>query len=290
MTYLWIISIVWAFSFGLIKTYMGGVNPYYLATLRIGISFLFFLPLLRFKKVRFKNSIQLVLLGAVQYGLMYILYLQAFKFLPSWQVAVFTITTPIFVSLIADLLKHKFRWRNLFAATLAFTGGLILKLPGREFDFFVIGFLLVQASNLSFALGQVGYKHLCETSGIENDKNLFGYMYLGGLIVAGLGMLFNSSNIDLTLTTTQILIVLNLGIVASGLSFFFWNLGARKTSIGNLSIMNNMKIPLAIFASTILFHETINIPRFLMGITIISLGFLAQIEPSAKKKLSTESL
>ncbi len=277
MIYLWIVSFIWAFSFGLIKTYLGDVNPYYLSTLRIGISFIFFLPLLKLRRTSFKDACFLIALGAIQFGLMYIFYLKAFQFLPAWQVSVFTITTPIFVSLIADLLKHKFRWRNLVTAILAVLGGLILKLPDKEFSFFLTGFLLVQASNLSFALGQVGYKYFCKKRNVEKDVNSFALLYLGGTLIAGLSMLFHVHEISFTLNSAQILSIIYLGAVASGLSFFLWNLGARKTGIGTLAIMNNMKIPLAILASTIIFKETLSAPRFLVGVAIICIGFIAQI-------------
>ena len=47
MRYLVIVSLIWAFSFGLIKTYLVGLDPFVVSGIRIGIALLVFLPFLR---------------------------------------------------------------------------------------------------------------------------------------------------------------------------------------------------------------------------------------------------
>ena len=40
-------------------------------------------------------------------------------------------------------------------------------------------------------------------------------------------------------------VLVYLGIVASGIGFFLWNAGARRSAPGVLAVGNNLKIPLA---------------------------------------------
>jgi drug/metabolite transporter (DMT)-like permease len=64
-----------------------------------------------------------------------------------------------------------------------------------------------------------------------------------------------------------------LGLVASGLGFFLFNAGARRASIGALAIFNNVKIPLAILASALVFREEVDWPRLALGGAIIGGAF-----------------
>ncbi|MBN2829928.1 MAG: EamA family transporter [Candidatus Cloacimonetes bacterium] len=282
MSLLWLVSVIWAFSFGLIKVYMVGVNPYYLSFLRLGLSLLFFLPFLRSGSLNKSSFLKYLGLGSLQFGFMYIFYLQAFIYLPAWQIALFTITTPIYVTLINDLFVKKFHWKNMLAALLSFAGAYIIKLPAEEMQLFLTGFILVQLSNISFAIGQIGYKYLSDKEKIKKDKEVFAVMYLGGVLITLIGAIIFTGDVDYHLRPAQVGVVLYLGIVASGICFFLWNLGGRKTSAAGLAIMNNMKIPLAILASVIVFKESLEPIRFLVGSLLISLGFLTMIRKSDK--------
>ena len=59
--------------------------------------------------------------------------------------------------------------------------------------------------------------------------------------------------------------LLYLGAIASGLSFFLWNIGARKVNAGALAIFNDLKIPLAVIVSIIFFGEQANWVNLLIG-------------------------
>ena len=50
-----------------------------------------------------------------------------------------------------------------------------------------------------------------------------------------------------------------LGIVASGLGFFLWNIGATRVGVGRLAVMNNAKVPLMISVSLLVFGERTNL-------------------------------
>ena len=65
-----------------------------------------------------------------------------------------------------------------------------------------------------------------------------------------------------------------LGIVASGLCFFLWNRGARLVSAGQLAVMNNLKIPLAVAVSLFVFREPANLYTFFAGTLLVGVALL----------------
>ncbi|MFM7261548.1 MAG: hypothetical protein ACKO3W_13190, partial [bacterium] len=48
------------------------------------------------------------------------------------------------------------------------------------------------------------------------------------------------------LTTPQWLTLIYLGVGASGVGFFLWNVGATKVAPATLAVMNNAKVPLGV--------------------------------------------
>ncbi len=123
-------SLLWAFSFGLIKTRLAGIDSVEVATARLLLAALVFLPFLIRAPRRGRAMWGAMGLGAVQFGLMYILYIAAFGWLPAWMVALFTVFTPLYVALGFDLLDRRFNFRNMGAVLLAVTGALVVVLRG----------------------------------------------------------------------------------------------------------------------------------------------------------------
>ena len=269
MVYLFIVSLIWAFSFGLIKGNLSGVDSTFVAFARMLIAALVFLPFLKLRKVSWSARLKLAMTGLVQFGLMYIFYLAAFKSLQAYEVALFTIFTPIFVTLIDDAFTRRFNPLHLAVALITVVGTWIIEghvLQSREV---LIGFLLVQASNLCYAFGQIYYRRLMAQHPELKDRQAFGYLYLGALVVTALATLLLTPLSSVTLSTKQILTLLYLGAIASGLSFFLWNIGARKVNAGSLAVFNDLKIPLAVAVSLLVFGESTNIVRLLIGGAII---------------------
>ena len=91
------------------------------------------------------------------------------------------------------------------------------------------------------------------------------------------------------LTVNQFMVLLYLGLIASGLCFFLWNIGARKASVGSLAVMNNVKIPLAVAVSLLVFGETANLTDLLLGGGII-VGALYISESGSVSERNQESL
>ncbi len=264
MLYLLVVSLLWAFSFGLIKQQLTGLDSNLVSFIRMGIAFLVFLPFLRLRNIQSKMA--LVLVGTVQFGLMYMAYIWAYRFLLAYEVALFTIFTPVYVTLIEDLFRKRFQPFHLAVALLAVVGTGIIVWHELSSPTFWKGFILMQFSNLFFAFGQIYYRKLRgQQTHLSNEASVFALLYLGALLITGISAAFTTQWAALHISTTQWLTLIYLGVVASGVGFFLWNFGATKVNAGTLSIFNNLKIPTAILVAILFFGEKADVVRLLVG-------------------------
>ena len=275
MIYLLIVSLIWAFSFGLIKGQLTGLDSNFVSFTRMFLSLLAFLPFTRFKTISVKYIIRLILLGMIQFGFMYVTYIFAYQYLKAYQVALFTILTPIYITLINDIIEKRFHRQYFFAAILAILGAGVVVLSEVSWIELSIGFILMQVSNLAFAFGQVYYRKLMKQLPGVTDASIFAYLYLGATLLTGSFSIFTTDYSNMSLSQYQILTLLYLSVLASGICFFLWNLGARKTNAGILAVFNNLKIPLAIFVSLIFFNESTDLVRLILGGLLIIVAMLA---------------
>ena len=203
---------------------------------------------------------------------MYVFYIQSFRYLAAHQVALFTILTPLYVAAAADLLEGRFRPLHFWSALLAVGGSAVIVYSGVARSGLLAGFLLVQASNLCFALGQLLYRRLAPPGRGWKDRDAFAWLYLGGAAAAALAMLLFSGPPRLGLDSGQWLVLAYLGLLASGVGFFLWNVGSLRVSSGLLAVFNNVKIPLAILVSLVFFGERTDLLRLGLGGALILAG------------------
>jgi carboxylate/amino acid/amine transporter len=286
MWLLLVVSIAWGFSFGLIKGNLTGVDSNFVAFARMALSLLVFLPFVKFKKIDKKLFWKLFLAGVFQFGIMYIAYIASFKYLKSYEVALFTIFTPVYVTLLDDAISKKFNALYLVTALLAVIGTWVIERGQALSSGILTGFLLVQVSNLAFAFGQLYYRKLMKDQQGLKDSDVFGALYLGAAVVTGLATVIFTPLSTLTLTGKQVWTLIYLGIFASGICFFLWNMGARKVNAGALAIFNDLKIPTAVAISLLVFGEQTNLLNLVIGglIVIASLVFNELI--NKKRKIS----
>ena len=291
MVYLVITTLIWAFSFGLIGNTLKGIDPLQIADTRLLLALLVFLPFLKLRDTSWQEKWQLTLIGAVQYGVMYTCYLSAFSFLPSHLVALFSVLTPLYIVIINDLRQRCFTPWYLLAAILSIFGAAVMKIDNLDSSEILLGFGLMQISNIAFAFGQVYYRDWKRARPHVSDGAVFGFLYLGAAIFTAIATLLISqqSPIPINATPTQWLVLVYLGVVASGLGFFFWNKGASQTSVGVLAASNNAVVPLAMFASLFIFGEasggtTQELVRLSIGSLLIMLAlFIAKRSANQSK-------
>lgn len=267
MALLVVVSLLWAFSFGLIKRFLGGVDSTLVAALRLTLSLLVFLPFLRLRGVSSGTLWRLAGIGALQFGVMYLAYIESFRHLRAYEAALFTVTTPIFVVLFADALERRWRPMALAAAVVAVAGTAVVVARSGELRVTLTGLLLVQLSNAAFAAGQVYYRRLRLAEPGLRDRDVFALLYAGAAAVAAAAVALRAPSI--ALTTPQWLTLIYLGVGASGVGFFLWNVGATKVAPATLAVMNNAKVPLGVAASIVVFGETADLTGLFAGLALL---------------------
>lgn len=265
MPYLILVSVIWGFSFVIIKGTLVSLDANFVSFIRLLLSFIVFLPFLRPAGTKWPERLQLLCIGAIQFGFMYVAYVAAFQYLPAHIIALMTTTTPLFVTIVHDILEKRVHGTFFIAALLAVAGGAVLELPRQSLTASLHGIALLQVSNAAFAFGQVAYKRWMAARPACSDLRIFGFMYFGAVLVAGALSLVTTNYRALRLGSNQALALLYLGVIASGICFFLWNVGARKVHEGTLAVMNNLKIPVAVIASLLILRETTDYWRLLVG-------------------------
>jgi len=267
MLFLILASLIWSVSFGLVGNVLAGLPPAGLAMIRLAVAAAIFLPFVRPVPLRVKAA--LAGIGAIQLGVMSLAYMHSFRYLQSHEVVLFTVMTPVYVAVISDCFQRRFRAINLCAAFVAVAGVVIILWHGKTPRFSLTGFLLIETANICFVLGQLLYRELfARSANPPADHHSFFWLYLGGFAaLLPLGLC------DVTFVTAmthgQWLALAFLAVGASGLGYFLWNSGARKVPAGTLAVMNNLKIPLGVLVSIVLFREKIHLAPLTAGLLMI---------------------
>ncbi|MCK5885538.1 MAG: EamA family transporter, partial [Alcanivorax sp.] len=162
MVLLVLVTVLWAFSFSLIGEFLAGrVDSDFAVLSRVLLAALVFLPFTRWRGVPSGMKLGILVTGMLQFGITYLCLYRSFSYLTVPEVLLFTIFTPLYVTLVDDALAHRFSPVALLAAAIATLGAGIIRYDGLSEDF-ITGFLLLQVANFTFAAGQVGYKHVMQ--------------------------------------------------------------------------------------------------------------------------------
>lgn len=296
MIWLIIASIIWGFSFGIIKGLSINLDPFLLNFYRVGIAALFFTPWFLKKipaihlsaseilqtpgdhSIHITKILQAFMCGAIQIGLMYGPYTLSFRYLKAHEVALFTMTTPLIMSGILLgfqlIIMGSRSWNQVarvtIASFLATVGGIIVAHGDLSSEKLAIGAALVQLSNLFFAIGSILWTRWFA----DYQKYLFMMMtpfFLGALFSCLIQIIFFAPSMNLP-SLHQWLALFWLGGISSGVGFYFWNKGAILVNEETLSVANNIKLPIAVLISILIFSEEGNAPNLTLGIILIMLS------------------
>ena len=270
MVYLFVVALIQAFSFNLIGEYLAGqVDSYFAVLARVLLAGLVFLPLTRWRQVEPRFLRAMLLIGALQYGITYVCLYLSFRVLSVPEVLLFTILTPLHVTLIEDALNRRFNAWALVAAAVAVAGAAVIRFDTLSGDFF-IGFLLLQLANFTYAAGQVFYRHLvARHPSDEAHYRRFGYFYLGALLVVLPAFLAFGNVQHLPSTDSQWLVLLFLGLCPTALGLYWWNKGACLVPGATLAVMNNLHVPIGLVLNLLIWNQAQPLGRLLVGGGII---------------------
>lgn len=271
MRYLLIVTLLWAFSFSLIGEYLAGrVDSYFAVLTRIVIAGLLFVPLTRWRGQAPAFVRGMLLIGALQFGITYVCLYQSFSVLSVPEVLLFTILTPLHVTLIEDALNRRFNPWALVAAAVAVLGAAIIRYDGIS-PGFLFGFLLLQLANFTFAAGQVLYKHLLlRHPSDEPQYRRFGFFYVGALLIALPAFLLLGNAERMPATPQQWGVLGWLGVMASGLGLYWWNKGASLVDGGTLAVMNNALVPAGLLVNLLIWNHDADLLRLALGGAVIA--------------------
>lgn len=275
MLILIVVTLVWAFSFSLIGVYLAAdVDPYIAVFIRMLLATALLLPFLRLSRLGsgwagVKYASMLTAIGALQIGVMYILLYHAFLYLTVAEVLLFTIFTPLYITLLDEWVINRktipARWWA--AAALSVAGAAIIRFEQPSGDFWW-GFLLIQGANMAFAAGQVAYKRLTHDNR-RHQVQQYALFFIGALLVSGVASLWLADWSRLPTTMTHWVVLGWLGLGASGVGYLLWSIASKQVNIGQLATMNNMLIPAGILVNVVLWQSSIAWLPFIAGALVI---------------------
>lgn len=267
------VTVLWAVSFSLIGEFLSGqVDSDFAVLTRVLLAALIFLPFTVWRGVPRPLLTGIMVCGALQFGITYALMYRSFAFLTVPEVLLFTIFTPLYVTLIDDALNRRFSPGSLLAAAIATLGAAVMRYDGLSQDY-LLGFFMLQIANITFAAGQVGYKHLMQRWPTTIPPwRTFGHFFIGALVIALPSFLVFGNTAMLPATTLHWGILVWLGVVASGAGLYLWNRGACEVDAGTLAVMNNALVPAGLVVNLAIWgHDEALLP-IIAGGSIIALS------------------
>ncbi|MBC3198651.1 carboxylate/amino acid/amine transporter [Pseudomonas poae] len=270
MGYLLVVTLIQAFSFSLIGEYLAGhVDSYFAVLVRVVLAGLIFLPLTRWRSVEPAFMRSMLVIGALQFGVTYVCLYLSFRVLTVPEVLLFTILTPLHVTLIEDALNRRFNPWALVAALVAVAGAAVIRFDQITPNF-LMGFLLLQLANFTYAAGQVMYKHLVARYPSDQPHyRRFGYFYLGALLVVLPAFLLFGKSDFLPQAPLQWGVLLFLGLVSTALGMYWWNKGACLVNGGTLAVVNNLHVPVGLLLNLLIWNQHEPLGRLALGGLVI---------------------
>ena len=270
MPYLVLVTVLWAFSLSLIGEYLAGqVDSDFAVLVRVVIATAVFIPFTRWRGLPVRLLAGFWLAGALQFGITYLCLYRSFNVLTVPEVLLFTVLTPIYVTLLDDGLAKRFNPWGLFAALVAVTGGIIIRFKNIEGEY-LIGFLLLQIANATFAAGQVLCRQLLKRYPTEQPMHrFFCHFFLGALVLTIPSFLLFGDTGRLPQTITQWGVLVWMGLFATALGMFWWIKGSIQVDAGTLAVMNELHVPAGLLVNLLIWNHDANLPKLALGGAVI---------------------
>lgn len=275
MGYLLFVTLLWGFSFSLIGEYLAGqVDSDFAVLTRVLIATAVFLPFTRWRGLPKSLLAGFWLAGALQFGVTYLCLYRSFAVLTVPEVLLFTVLTPIYVTILDDLLARRFSPWALLAALIAVGGGVVIRFKPLE-GAYLTGFALLQLANLTFAAGQVLCRRLLlRHPGRVPLHGLFAHFFFGALVVSLASFLLFGDGTKLPHGALHWGVLLWMGLFATALGMYCWVKGSAQVSAGALAVLNELHVPVGLVINLVVWNHQADLPRLAIGGALIlaSLG------------------
>lgn len=288
MRYLLVVTLLWAFSFSLIGEYLAGrVDSDFAVLARVAIAAVIFLPFTQWRGLPRPLLAGFWLAGALQFGITYICLYRSFTVLTVPEVLLFTVLTPIYVTLLDDALARRFNPWSLIAALVAVGGGVIIRFDRLEGDY-LLGFVLLQIANATFAAGQVLCRRLLLRYPVDRPLHrFFGHFFLGAMVLALPSFLLFGDGARLPQTAVQWGVLVWMGLFATALGMFWWVKGSVQVNAGTLAVLNELHVPAGLVVNLLIWNRDADLPRLAAGGAVILASLWISRLGRSKNSLAT---
>jgi drug/metabolite transporter (DMT)-like permease len=271
--------LIWSSSFAFIKLGLHEVNPYFLALIRAVIAGVFLLGIIVLKgdfKV-FKQDLKkywkkYALLGFVGIALFDIFQNVGISHTFSSLADVLLNTNPLFIVMFSSFfLKENISKDRILGLIMGFIGMCVVMFGGVNFaDIFksqgFFGNVLILLSAITWAIYSILNKRLLNATTplfLTTSSYLFGALFSLPLL------LVSNPEQALTYSNSSWIIILYLGIIASGLTFFLWSFALSKMEASRASIFLFLIPILSIMIGAVFLNENITIYTILGSILVL---------------------
>lgn len=274
-----LLAILWGPSFLCIKISVFEVPPVTLVTLRIALSVLLLLAILKFKKIAFPRDLTLwkhcFFMGIVASSLPFTLFCLALEHIDSILSSLINGTTPITTVLLANyfLKDEKFTFNRLFGILLGFSGFLVLFLPSileGNLTSDSLGMLYTLGASLCYAIAMVyARKNIVapkEPLILPTLQLLTSLIYL-----IPLSLIIDPSFSPLTVSLNSWIAIAIMGFLGTAFAFIVYYRIIMKYGATALSTVTYILPLFSITLGVIFLEESLNI-KFCFATLLILLG------------------
>ncbi len=283
LVYISITALLWSSS-GLFIKLLTGMNAFQISFYRslIAAATILVILYLKDKKVKYDYD-GFTLLAAVFYSGILILFVWANKLTTSANAIFLQFTAPIYLLFLEPFfLKTKFRSRDLVTIIICIAGMMLFFMGKLEIGS-IYGNLIAIAAGICFALFSLTIKYVKTKSG-GKDNTIISVVY-GNVLIGIICLPIVLGN--LSFTSTEFLILLYMGVVQIGLSYFIFNIGIKYVSATESMIIGMLE---AIFNPVWVFFGVGEIPgrtAIIGGLIIFTAIILHNFLP--KRKVTGQS-
>lgn len=282
-----VMSVLWGYSWTILKMGLLDAGPFTFTALRIGTGALALLAILPLTGRPFwpQRPKELFLIGMVQTTLLFTLSTWAIYHGNAGRVAFLAYTMPFFTLLMAwPLLGEKVKGLQWLAIAFAACGLLAIIQPWEHSSSGLSNALAV-ASGAAWGLGSIMVKRLQKKAPMDLISMTAWQMLFGVIPLIAAALLLPEPEVNWS--PRFITVLLFIGVIATAFGWLLWTYALNNLQAGTASLSTLLAPPIAMISSAIHFGEKPNLTEIGgMSLIIFALFTLSYIAIRASKKIS----